>query len=231
MKIIISPSKSTVYKKTEYLDNKLLIYPKKHKQILTKIRKLKKSDISKAFNIKGDLIDKTYRNIKNYNSNAEYHAFASFTGLVFFNLDRENYKEKEYKYIASNVRILDAFYGVLEPGTLIKPYRLDMLTKIGLNLYKHWNIDDYFKDELVINLASTEFSKMLNIPLIHIHFLQYKDDQYVNQATYSKQARGLFLDYLIKNNIKDVESMKEFNKDRYLYNDKLSDKSNLTFTR
>lgn len=231
MKIVISPSKTMDYKKCKYLIDKDFLYAKKHKEVLSMLKKLKKSDIAKAYKIKGDLIDKTFHNIINYDTNNSYHAFASFTGLVFFNLDRDNYKDKEYKYIARNIRILDAFYGVLEPGTLIKPYRLDMKTNIGLNLYKHWNISDYFKNEVVINLASKEFSKMLDIPMIHISFLQYKNGKYINQSTYAKQARGLFLDYMIKHEIEDLSLLKNFSRDNYKYNDLLSDDFNLVFTR
>ncbi|XFA99288.1 YaaA family protein [Candidatus Izemoplasma sp. B36] len=231
MKIVISPSKTMNYQKCEYLEDKEPIYINKHKEVLSKLKKFKKTDIPKVYKIKGDLIDKTYRNIIDYDTNDSYHAFASYTGLVFFNLDRDNYKDKEYEYIASNVRILDAFYGILEPGTLIKPYRLDMKTDIGLNLYQHWNIDDYFNNDVVINLASNEFSKMLNIPMININFLQYKNGKYINQATYSKQARGLFLDYMIKHEIEDISLLKLFNIDTYKFNDLLSDDFNLVFTR
>lgn len=231
MLIVISPSKTMLYKNSEYLENKPLIYPKKHKKVLAQLRKLSKSEIGRVYNIKDDLLSKTYSNIKDYSKNESYQAFPSFTGLVFFNLDRDNYKQAEYDYIAKNLRILDAFYGVLEPGTLVKPYRLDMKTKIGINLYKHWNIDSYFKDDIIINLASTEFSNMITKPMININFLQSKNGNYINQATYSKQARGLFLDYLIKNKIEDRKLMQEFNLDNYSYNRELSDISNITFTR
>lgn len=231
MIIIMSPSKTMNYQKTEYLEDQPLIYPTKHQKVFSALKKLKKADIADAYKIKGDLIDKTYMNIMNYNQNPMYHAFPSFTGLVFFNLDKNAYQAKEYAYIAKHIRILDAFYGVLEPGTLIKPYRLDMKTKLSINLYKHWDVSEYFKKDIIINLASTEFSKMIKLPMININFLQNKDHKFINMATYSKQARGMFLDYLIKHNIEHIEEMKKFSKDNYTYNQALSDESNLTFTR
>ena len=106
-----------------------------------------------------------------------------------------------------------------------------MKSKIGLNLYKHWTIDEYFKNELVINLASFEFSSMLHIDMISIHFLQTKNNKFVNQATYSKMARGRFLDYLIKNKITTINAMKLFKEDNYSLNESLSDDTNLVFTR
>jgi len=231
VKIIISPSKTMLFKNSKFLENRSLVYPKLHKKVLTQLRKLSKIEIARIFNIKGALLDKTYQNIKDYSKNESHQAFPSFTGLVFFNLDRDNYKQPEYEYIAKNVRILDAYYGVLEPGTLVKPYRLDMKTKIGINLYKHWTIDAYFDDELLINLASNEFSQMLDKSMININFLQSKNGKYINQATYSKQARGLFLDYLIKNKIEVRKLMHGFNLDNYKYNQELSDLENVTFTR
>ena len=195
MKIIITPSKTQTLKKSSFLQDRELLYPKKHKKILAALRKLNKTDLSKAYNVKGDLLESTYKSIKNYSKNDTYHAFVSFDGLVFKNLETESYKAEEYIYLEKHLRILDAFYGVLEPGTLIKPYRLDMKTKIGFNLYHHWDINSYFKNDIIVNLASDEFSKLLDVPLITISFLQNKNGVFINQPTYSKQARGVFLDF------------------------------------
>lgn len=231
MKILLSPSKTMKLTKSEYLNDKNILLPKKHKKVLAALRKLNKDELSKALSVKDDLLNNSYNNIKNFSKNASYHAFESFTGLVFFNIDKASYRQDEYDYIEDHLYILDAFYGLLEAGTLIKPYRLDMKAKIGLDLYKHWNVDSLIDDEIVINLASTEFSKMLSRKVININFLQYKNDKYLNQATYSKQARGLFFDYLVKNKIKNTEDMKAFNKDNYAFNCDLSDDFNITFTR
>ncbi len=231
MKIIISPSKTTTLSNSAYLHDKEILYPKQHKKVLSQLRKLNKTTLSTALSIKGDILNETYKNIKGYNLNSSYHAFESFNGLVFKNLDKASYGQKEYDYIASYVRILDAFYGILEPGTKIKPYRLDMKAKLDINLYKHWHVNEYFNNDLIINLASTEFSKMISHDMITIHFLQEKNNTFVNQATYSKMARGLFLDYMIKHNITKIDDLLLFRKDNYQYNDALSDDLNITFTR
>ena len=208
------------------------LFPKEHKKILAALRKLKKSEIQKIMKLSKDLLDQTYSNIKNYNSLEEFQAFDAFTGLVFFNMERDSYQEQEHKYIENHIRILDAFYGVLEPGTMIKPYRLDMKMSIGLRLYKHWKITPYFGDETIINLASSEFSKMVDSPnMITISFLQQKGNKYVNQATYSKQARGLFVDFMIQNKVTNPEELYVFDKDGYHFNLKLSSNTEFVFTR
>ena len=232
MKIIISPTKTQVEGFSEYLNDKELLFLDSHKKILSILKKLTKKDIKKVMKIDKDMLENTYNNIKNYHDLKSSHAFSSFNGLVFKGLNKDSYKESEYRYIENNLRILDAFYGVLEPGTKIKLYRLDMKMKIGVNLYKYWDVKPYFKDEVVINLASSEFSKMLDgCNLVNISFLQYKEGKFINQATYSKQARGKFLNYLIKNKIENTKLMKKYCVDGYIFNEMLSNNNNLIFTR
>ena len=216
--------------KSNYLEDKELLFPKQTKKVLAKLRKLTKQEVAKAYNIQGDLLNSTYQSIKNYSKNQSYHAFESFTGLVYFNIDKASYKQEEYDYITKHVRILDALYGVLEPGTLIKPYRLDMKTKIGLNLYKHWEVNPNFKNEIVINLASKEFSQLVKNK-IDIEFYQETNGNYKTQATFSKMARGKCLDYMVKNKIETLEELKKFNLDGYQYNQELSSENVVAFSR
>lgn len=232
MKIIISPTKTQIPAFSKYLNDKEILFLNNHLEILSKLKKLSIKDIKKIMKIDKELLDNTFNNIKNYHDLPASHAFSSFNGLVFKGLDKDVYTETEYRYIQNNLRILDAFYGVIEPGTLIKPYRLDMKMKIGLNLYKFWDIKPYFKDELIINLASTEFSKMVEgCNLVNISFLQDKGDKFINQATYSKQARGKFLNYLILNKIENTKLMKKYDVDGYKFNKLFSSETDIVFTR
>lgn len=231
MKIIVSPSKTQKPDYKKRFEDKDLLFPKEHKKLLALMRKQTKQSLASVMKIKGDLLNITYHNIKNYKSNKAFQAFYSFDGLVFKNLDKTSYKEEELAYIEEYVSILDAYYGILEPATLIKPYRCDMKMNFGINLYKHWDISSYYENELIINLASDEFSKMIKEPMITISFLQYKEGIYKNQATYSKMARGKMLDFCIKNKIKTIESIKRFNLDNYSFNQELSSENLIVFTR
>ncbi len=231
MKIILSPSKTMKPSRSKYLIDKDIILPQEHNKIFSTLSKMSKNELSNALSIKGAILENTYNNIKNFSDLDHSQAFESYTGLVFFNIDRSRYAKKEYDYIMKHLRILDAFYGILEPGTLIKPYRLDMKAKLGFNLYKFWDITRELEDNVIVNLASNEFSKMVQKPMINIHFKQYKNNKYINQATYSKQARGLFFDYLVKNKITKVDEMRTFNLDNYTFNPDLSNEFNITFTR
>jgi cytoplasmic iron level regulating protein YaaA (DUF328/UPF0246 family) len=103
-----------------------------------------------------------------------------------------------------------------------------------INLYKFWKdeINNYFKDEdLIFNLASKEFSKIIDKPMITIDFKEYKNGSYKSVSSYAKKGRGMMLNYMIRNNIQSIEEIKKFNLDNYTYNKELSDNSNLVFTR
>ena len=67
--------------------------------------------------------------------------------------------------------------------------------------------------------------------LITISFLQKKEDKFINQATYSKMARGKFADFMIKNKIDSVEELYSFDIDGYRHNIELSNNTTIVFTR
>lgn len=231
MKIIISPSKTKHMQSSQYLTNRELLYPTKTKNLVAKLRKLKMNEIARIMNIKGDLLTHVYHVIKDYHKAEAFQAFPSFSGLVFKNLATDSYGIEEFNYIEKNLVILDALYGILEPGTLIKDYRLDMKTHLDVNLYEYWKVSNYFKNDVVINLASSEYSKMVKKEMISISFLQNKDGKFVNQATYSKMARGKFLDFMIQNKIENIEILKQFNDENYTFNETLSSDFEFVFTR
>ena len=51
----------------------------------------------------------------------------------------------------------------------VRDYRLDMVDKVGINLYDTWRdaVDVYFyKEDWILNLASKEYAKMVNHPKV-----------------------------------------------------------------
>lgn len=231
MKIILSPSKTANWTKEDALTSTDLLYPDQTKRLLKKLQSLSKPKLKKALKLTDSLVQPTYDLYHQEDPNAPYHAFPSFHGLVFKQLQKEAYNKPEWEYITSHVRILDALYGVLEPGSLIQPYRLDMKAKLGLNLYEYWDVAPYFEGEQIINLASKEFSDMLPLNMIDIVFYQCKNGTCKPQATYSKMGRGMMLDYMIQNHVTSIKEIKAFNKDQYRYDETLSPDNQIAFSR
>jgi cytoplasmic iron level regulating protein YaaA (DUF328/UPF0246 family) len=142
---------------------------------------------------------------------------------------------------------LSGLYGLLKPLDLIQPYRLEMGTRLKVgkteNLYKFW--DDTLadslnaeleEDELLVNLASTEYFKalplkVLKVPMITPVFKDLKNGQYKIVMTYAKKARGLMVRYIIENNVNTIEELKGFNEDKYRFSEEMSFGNDLVFTR
>ncbi|QYR55879.1 YaaA family protein [Fusobacterium hwasookii] len=245
MKIIFSPSKEmreeNIFKnkKIEFTESKF----KDKTNILIDILKEKSiSEIENIMKLKGELLNKTYKDIQDYDKLKSIPAISMYYGVSFKELNLEDYSEKSLKYLKNNLLILSALYGVSLAFDLLKKYRLDMtMSIIDKGLYNFWkkDINDYIsnilsKDEILLNLASSEFSKMIDskkISIINIDFKEEKDGIYKSVSTYSKKARGQFLNYLVKNQIDNLEDIKKIKLDGYSLNNTLSDEKNFIFTR
>ena len=245
MKIIFSPSKEM--REENILQNKGIEFTeskfKDKTNILINILKEKSiSEIENIMKLKGELLNNTYKDIQDYDKLKYIPAISLYYGVSFKELKLEDYSEKSLKYLQNNLLILSAFYGVSLPFDLIKKYRLDMtISIIDKGLYNFWkkDINEYTSNildsnEILLNLASSEFSKLIDnkkIPMINVDFKEEKDGTYKSISTYSKKARGQFLNYLIKNQVSNIENIKKIELNGYSLNEKLSDKKNFIFTR
>ncbi len=245
MKIIFSPSKEM--REENIFEQKIEEHtmPRFEEKTLFLNKKLKNKSLDEIANImklKGNLLEKTYENIKNFDKLKSIPAISMYYGVAFKELDLIDYSKENLNYLADNVFILSAFYGASSPFDLLKNYRLDMTMNIlEGGLYNFWkkDINDYLqsilkKDEILLNLASGEFSKLIDrkvTDMISLDFREEKNGVFKSVSSYSKQARGKFLDYIIKNRIEDVEKIKNIEIAGYKFNENLSDERNFIFTR
>lgn len=241
MKIIVSPSKK---QNREYnnksLNEKEVFFKDESLYLSNFLKKASKKELGNILSIKGKLLDKvdTWYHDENMRSSI---AIGVYNGLVFKQLEIEEYNSNDFKYMEEHLRIISALYGVLTPQTSIYKYRLDMKSSLdGINLKKYWKkkLTDYFKDEdYIINLASNEFSKVidfneLNCELININFKELNDNGKLRTiASRAKKMRGLMVNWIIKNKINDLYMLKEFSDLDYFYDKEKSDNKNLFFIK
>lgn len=247
MKIIFSPSKEmrniNFFKNLEYTNEP--IFNSAMLQILNRLRTFSKEEISSIMKVKNTILDDTLKNINNFEKNEKSPALFLYNGVAFKELELSKYNNKDFEFIKDKLFILSAFYGLSKPFTMIKKYRLDMTMKIfDISFYEFWkkDINDFIekelnndKDGILLNLASGEFSKIMDKKriktIINIDFKEYRDNKYISVSSYSKQARGAFLNIIIKNKIEDVKSLKNISFNNYKLNLELSDDFNFIFTR
>jgi hypothetical protein len=177
-------------------------------------------------------------------------AVLAFDGEVYRGLNAGTFTEEEMKYAQQHLRLLSGLYGILKPFDLIQAYRLEVSSKLmnhaGNDLYPFWkekvtqsiqrDLRASGQPEIILNLSSSEYSKILdikkaNISMLNVEFLEYQHDRFKQIVVYTKKARGMMARYVIRHKIENEEDLKGFNENGYWYHHELSNKNKLVFVR
>lgn len=178
-------------------------------------------------------------------SNAK-QAILTFKGDVYNGLGADTFDLEDFDFAQQNLVILAGLYVLLKSLDLMQPYRLKMGTHLKTrkwkNLYDFWGykiteaINQMFDNDVLINLASNEYFKAININLligkiITPVFKEFRNGSYKFMSVFGKKARGLMTSYIIKNRLENPEEIKLFEVEGYFYNDQLSEGNHWVFTR
>lgn len=245
MKLFFSPSKGMKYKAFQNLKQFQSTSQNENLKIKTNelvgaLKVFSKDDLSKIFKIKGSLLEETYNQYQFYYEQEEREAISLYDGVSFKQIDLESFSNSEFDYIKNNVLIFSALYGINFGSNLIRPYRLDMTNKIlEISPYSFWNevIENFlltYKNEIFINIASKEFSKILNrkiFNVIDIEFRQIVDEKVKNISTEAKKARGAMLNYLIEIKGNNISQIKSFNRLGYQFSEEDSTENEFIFLK
>ena len=252
MKILLCPAKSLDFKSelpTSKISEGCFL---NEAQYLNSILKEKSpKDLSELMGISSGLGELNYQRNNSWSlpfspKNARQSIYA-FSGDVYRGLDSYTIEESKIDFMQNSVRIISGLYGLLKPLDLIQPYRLEMGAKMPVgdnkNLYEYWRqkITNQLNNELddnepVLNLASNEYFKAIDTKVVKTdiysaNFKQLKNGEYKTIAIFSKKARGMMTRFIIDNNITDVNDLKSFNYDGYLFHELLSSEKEYVFTR
>ena len=238
MKILIPTAKEMNKKATAY--DGLQLNPNSM-EIVNELAKLSVEDLAKVYKIKEDKATEEFSRWQDINNNTakSYKALELFNGLMYRNINRDNFDEADKKYIEENVFITTSLYGVIGAYDLIQEHRLDFLQNVkvsGKSLKNFWrdSYDESIEDEdLVVSLLSSEFeevfSKKQREKFIKINFMEEKDGVLKVHSTISKKARGKFLTELVKNKVSSVDEMKKIQFDDFKFSVENSDERTLAF--
>ena len=223
MKIIISPAKS--FKKNEGIETEGLLFPEKTKILVDKFKQYSMNEMGNLNRTNDKLTEKAYYDYQEFDfKNLDNPAIFAYDGLVFKQFNKDDFNDLEY--LNDHVYIISALYGLLKPLTAIADYRL-YFDNSDMDLYEFWG-DDLYKelyknDELIINLASKEYTKTIRPFLkkddkfISLSFKDYKDGKLRSYTAWMKQARGRMLKEIISKKIKDPEDIKKLEVNGYKY--------------
>jgi len=237
LKILLSPSKTQNLRPTLFKDPPPVTVVKFKEQtnpLLQQIKNYDKTVLGERLHIKGKILDETYALYQNCDSKATNHAIGLYSGLVFKGLTLPQYSKSQLHYIGKHLCILSAFYGVLSPFDIVRPYRLDMKSNVFASTsYAYWEdaVNNHFTDhDILVNLASDEFSKLITKPMIDIQFKYVSEaGELITKSTHAKMARGQMAHYIITHELKRVEALKKFQWNGYKYSENESSQSRYVF--
>lgn len=254
MKILISPAKSISKQDlSSTLEPTVGTFLVEAESLAKKLKKFSVRKIEMMMHVSNDIASLNFERYQNWEkpevlTEEARPAISLFTGEVFRGIDAVSMSDKQMDFAQNNIRILSGMYGLLKPMDLMFPYRLEMGTswKVTLkttNLYKFWGAklskelnSEMEKEEVIINLASTEYfkaidKKTIKAKIITPVFKELKNGDYKVIMTFAKNARGKMTRYIIDNQITEPDQVKFFDVDGYRFHEALSSDLEWVFTR
>lgn len=223
-------------------------------ELIDTLREYSAKQLEKLMHLSTNLAKLNYDRYRDwhlpFNPQNAKQAILTFKGDVYAGMNVESFSDDDLDFTQSHLRILSGLYGLMRPLDLMQPYRLEMGTRLangrGKNLYEFWGsqITELLNTQLkaigsdtLVNLASNEYFKSvkpkeISGQIITPVFKEKRDDgSYKIIGIYAKKARGMMSAYIIKNNLEDVEQIKNFTEAGYLYNSELSTATDWVFCR
>jgi len=172
-------------------------------------------------------------------------AILAFNGDVYEGLRAPELSDAKLKWAQEHVVMLSGLYGALRPLDLMRPYRLEMGTRLktpkGSNLYAYWGsrIAEYLNergDSVVLNLASEEYFKVVDLKVLKARVVQCvfedrKNDSWKVISFHAKRARGLMARYVIDHHVTKPAALHAFAEEGYVFAPDVSTEDRLVFRR
>ena len=216
MKIVLSPSKTkTITNADSNAVNHAVrdgqFQPHRTPEIIKHVRSLDVTALVKALKLKDDKAQALFDFYQSFESQPVGIACESYDGIAFKYLDWQNLSDEAKAFGESHLVVMSALYGVVEPTMGVRDYRLDMVDKVGINLYNIWRetVDAYFhKENWILNLASKEYAKMVNHPkVVTVEFWELRGDTFKQMSTSSKMSRGVMAHECLTAQVKHVRDL------------------------
>lgn len=251
MKVLLSPAKSMKSKQPNFvLKTTKPLFENKTQQIISVLSGWKSSDFKLKMKTNDSISQTTFDAFQSLNNGDSENRFPSiyyYDGIAFKGLSATNMSIDEIDYAQNHLYVLSGLYGILRPLDLIEFYRLEMALKFEISsqinsLYEFWSyeitsyLNKYFPNEIIVNLASNEYSKVidtktLTAKFITCHFLEVKNGTEKIVSSHAKKARGKMANFIIVNKITSIENLKLFNLNGYVFRHDLSSNNNIYFSR
>jgi cytoplasmic iron level regulating protein YaaA (DUF328/UPF0246 family) len=251
---LLSPAKTLDFESAlPPMDTHIPLYRSEAKKLVNELKKLNVHEIENLMHLSNNLASLNFKRYKSFklkhdDSNSK-PAVLAFKGDVYLGLEAWLFDKNQLKIADEKLRILSGLYGILRPLDIIQPYRLEMGTTLqterGKNLYEFWGdivTKQLNKDikstssEYIINLASNEYFKVIKpkkvkAKIINIDFREDRNGKLQFISFNAKKARGMMAKFIVDNNLQEMEHLKGFDTEGYIFDKNNSTSENFLFVK
>ena len=230
MKIIISPAKKLNENPCDINSLTSISFHNESQTIVNELKDYTSDKLISLMNVSPNIANLNNQRFNNweypFQANATKPAVFMFDGAVYNELSVRTLKAKDLEYLQENLRIISGLYGLLKPLDEIMPYRLEMGTKLKINgyknLYEFWGnkitdqlLNECNKEDVIVNLASNEYSKAINLNsfdnVLTPVFKDFKNGKSKVISFFAKKARGSFARFIVEQRPNKIEDLFNFN--------------------
>ncbi len=249
MLVVVSPAKKLDMQPVSELTASKPAFPDEAQKLVQIARDLTVGDLQKLMHISENLAKLNADRFSDFENLPEKPAAFAFAGDTYQGLEAPSLDSDELAWAQDHFRILSGLYGLLRPLDAIRPYRLEMGSRLknhrGKSLYEFWG--DKISKSLnqqaekigtttLINCASQEYFgavdlKSLKLRVVTPVFMEQKPTGPQIVSFFAKQARGAMARFIIQHRLTKPESIQEFETGGYTYQPDLSEGNRWVFLR
>jgi cytoplasmic iron level regulating protein YaaA (DUF328/UPF0246 family) len=249
MKIIISPAKKLNENPCDINNSTSISFHNESQTIVNELKDYSTDKLISLMNVSSNIANLNNQRFNNweypFHTSSTKPAVFMFDGAVYNELDVQTLEANDLDYLQENLRIISGLYGLLKPLDEIMPYRLEMGTKLKINgyknLYEFWGnkITDQLsnecnKEDVIVNLASNEYSKAINLNsfdnVLTPVFKDFKNGKSKVISFFAKKARGSFARFIVEKRPNKIEDLFNFNGLGYQFSE-ITNKNEIIFNR
>ncbi|KIT17675.1 peroxide stress protein YaaA [Jannaschia aquimarina] len=217
--------------------------------LLTTARRQGIGDLQRLMSISEDLARLNRDRFRDWDTAEEKPAAFAFAGDTYAGLDAPSLDRDALRWAQDHLCILSGLYGLLRPLDAIRPYRLEMGTKLatrrGKDLYAFWGdrIARALNEQAeavgarwLLNCASQEYfgavdRDALTLPVITPVFQEDRPGGPKVISFHAKRARGAMARFVAETRIEDPAQLRDFTTGGYVWQPDESTETEPVFLR
>ncbi len=245
MKIILSPAKRLDEGDHPVAASSKPRFEADTAELVAIAKDLEVADLTDLMSISEDLAILNVERFRAFDDAPTHPAMFLFAGDTYRGLDATSMDGDTIGRAQQSIRILSGLYGMLRPLDAMKPYRLEMGTKLstdrGDTLYDFWGTkvgealaDELDEGEVIVNGASKEYvtvlqAQRLRLPMVDVRFENLRNGNWRVFGMLAKPARGALARWIAEHDPATVADLHEFDSLGYQVQPDRSDDRHLVF--